>query len=62
MKEESQTEEKWAETKMKLKKKFALLSDSDLINDIEKQDDIIGRLQEILGKSKEEIEKIISDL
>lgn len=62
MKEESQTEEKWAETKRKLKKKFALLSDSDLINDIEKHDDIIGRLQEILGKSKEEIEKIIAEL
>ncbi len=61
MKKEQQQEEKWTETKNKLKNKFALLSENDLINDIEKQDVIIGRLQKVLGKSKEEIEKIISE-
>jgi hypothetical protein len=62
MKKEYQSEEKWTETKNKLKKKFALLSENNLINDIENQDDIIERLQEVLGKSKEDIEKIISEL
>ena len=50
MKKEHQPEENWTETKNKLKKKFALLSENDLINDIENEDVIIGRLQKVLGK------------
>lgn len=62
MKGKNQTEEKWEETKLKLKNKFAKLTDSDLFSDIDKEDDFIGRLELLLGKSREEIKKIISEL
>jgi uncharacterized protein YjbJ (UPF0337 family) len=52
----------WNETKGKLKQKFALLTDSDMLLVEGKQDEMIGRLQIKLGKTKEEIHKIISEL
>ncbi len=52
----------WNETKGKLKQKFAILSDSDLLLAEGKQDELIGRLQIKLGKTKEEMHKIISEL
>ena len=52
----------WNETKGKLKQKFAVLTDSDLLLAEGKQDELIGRLQTKLGKTKEQIHKIISDL
>jgi uncharacterized protein YjbJ (UPF0337 family) len=52
----------WNETKGKLKQKYALLTDNDLLLLEGKQDEMIGRLQTKLGKTKEEIHKIISEL
>jgi len=52
----------WNETKGKLKQKFAILTDSDLLLAEGKQDELIGRLQIKLGKTKEEMHKIISEL
>lgn len=52
----------WNETKGKLKQKFALLTDSDLLLVEGKQDEMLGRLQIRLGKTKEEINRIISKL
>jgi uncharacterized protein YjbJ (UPF0337 family) len=52
----------WKETKGKLKQKFALLTDSDLLLIEGKQDEMLGRLQIRLGKTKEEINRIISEL
>lgn len=52
----------WNETKGKLKQKFALLTDSDLLLIEGKQDEMLGRLQIRLGKTKEEIQKLISQL
>jgi uncharacterized protein YjbJ (UPF0337 family) len=52
----------WKETKGKLKQKFALLTDSDLLLVECKQDEMLGRLQIRLGKTKAEINKIISEL
>jgi uncharacterized protein YjbJ (UPF0337 family) len=52
----------WNETKGKLKQKFALLTDDDLLLVEGKQDELLGRLQSKLGKTKEEIRKIISAL
>ena len=52
----------WNETKGKLKQKFALLTDSDTLLIDGKQDEMIGRLQVKLGKTKEEIQKLISEL
>ena len=52
----------WNETKGKLKQKFALLTDNDLLLVEGKQDEMLGRLQAKLGKTKEEIHKLISEL
>ena len=52
----------WNETKGKLKQKFAMLTDNDLLLVEGKQDEMIGRLQKKLGKSKEEIHALISQL
>ena len=52
----------WNETKGKLKQKFAMLTDSDLLLVEGKQDELFGRLQSKLGKTKEEIQKLISEL
>ena len=52
----------WNETKGKLKQKFALLTDSDILLVEGKQDEMLGRLQIKLGKTKAEIQKIISEL
>jgi uncharacterized protein YjbJ (UPF0337 family) len=52
----------WNETKGKLKQKFAMLTDSDLLFVEGKQDELSGRLQTKLGKTKEEIHKLISEL
>jgi uncharacterized protein YjbJ (UPF0337 family) len=52
----------WNETKGKLKQKFAMLTDSDMLLVEGKQDEMLGRLQTKLGKTKEEMHKIISEL
>jgi len=52
----------WKEIKGKLQQKFAILTDNDLLLVEGKKDKILGRLQTKLGKSKEEIYKIISAL
>lgn len=54
--------ESWQEKKEVLKKKFALLTDSDLLLTEGKEDEMLQRLQMKLGKTKEEIKKIISQL
>jgi uncharacterized protein YjbJ (UPF0337 family) len=52
----------WNETKGKLKQKFATLTDDDLLLAEGKQDEMVGRLQTKLGKTKEEIHELISGL
>lgn len=52
----------WNEQKGKLKQKFAVLTDNDLLYEEGKQDEMYGRLQIKLGKSKEELHKIIEEL
>jgi uncharacterized protein YjbJ (UPF0337 family) len=52
----------WNEQKGKLKQKFATLTDDDLMFAEGKKDEMLGKLQKKLGKSKEEIQKIISSL
>jgi uncharacterized protein YjbJ (UPF0337 family) len=52
----------WKETKGKLKQKFAMLTDDDLLLVEGKQDELLGRLQTRLGRTKDEIRKIISEL
>lgn len=52
----------WNQTIGKLKQKFAILTDNDLLFVEGKQEELLGRLQTKLGKSKEELQKIISEL
>ena len=52
----------WNEQKGKLKQKFAVLTDNDLMFDEGKKEEMLGKLQIILGKTKEELRKIIEAL
>ena len=52
----------WNEKKGKLKQKFAALTDDDLMFAEGKKDEMMGRLQIKLGKTKEELHKIIAAL
>ena len=52
----------WNEIKWKLKQKYSMLTDNDLLLVDGKKDELIGRLQIKLGKTKEEIHKLISGL
>ena len=52
----------WNEQKGKLKQKFANLTDDDLLFAEGKKDEMLGKLQIKLGKSKEEMHKILSEL
>jgi uncharacterized protein YjbJ (UPF0337 family) len=52
----------WNEQKGKLKMKFAILTDNDLMFAEGKQEEMMGKLQIKLGKSKEELQEIIAAL
>ncbi|MFA6597264.1 MAG: CsbD family protein [Ignavibacteriaceae bacterium] len=52
----------WNETAGKLKQQFADLTDDDLLLKEGKEEELIGRLQNKLGKTKKELRKIISKL
>lgn len=52
----------WNELKGKLKQKYAELTDDDLLYAEGKKDELVGRMQVKLGKTKEEVHKIIDDL
>ena len=52
----------WDEQKGKLKQKFAKLTNNDLLFLEGKKDEMLGKLQIKLGKTKEELHKIIQEL
>ena len=52
----------WDEQKGKLKQKYAQLTDDDLLFAEGKKDEMLGRLQVKLGKSKDDFFKMLSDL
>ncbi|MDD2488825.1 MAG: CsbD family protein [Bacteroidales bacterium] len=52
----------WNEQKGKLKMKFATLNDDDLMYIEGKKDEMLGKLQIKLGKTKEELDKLIEEL
>ena len=52
----------WNEVKGKLKQKYGQLTDDDLTFEEGKEDELLGRLQKRLGKSKEEVRDYISKL
>jgi uncharacterized protein YjbJ (UPF0337 family) len=52
---------RWNEVKGKLKQKYGELTDDDLAFAEGKEDELLGRLQQKLGKKKEEIRKMIEE-
>jgi uncharacterized protein YjbJ (UPF0337 family) len=52
----------WNEVKGKLKQKYGQLTDNDLTFAEGKDEELLGRLQTRLGKSKEELRKEIERL
>jgi len=52
----------WLEQKGKLKQKFAALTDDDLLFEQGKKDEMLGKIGVKLGKTKEELHKIIEAL
>ncbi|WP_397384916.1 CsbD family protein [Prosthecobacter sp.] len=52
----------WNEAKGKLKQKFGQLTDDDVMYEKGKEDELYGRLQQRLGKSREEVERILNEL
>ncbi|HET9377046.1 MAG TPA: CsbD family protein [Chthoniobacterales bacterium] len=52
----------WNELKGKLKQQYGNLTDDDLVFSEGKEDELLGRLQKKLGKSKDEVRHIIEKL
>ncbi len=52
----------WIEAAGKLKQKFASLTDDDLLYIEGKEEELWGRLQKKLGKTRDEIHKLIEKL
>jgi uncharacterized protein YjbJ (UPF0337 family) len=52
----------WNEVKGKLKQKYGDLTDDDLTFAEGKEDELYGRLQQKLGKTKDEVKKELENL
>jgi uncharacterized protein YjbJ (UPF0337 family) len=53
---------KWNIIKGKLKQKYAALTDNDLRYVEGQEEELLGRIQKLTGKSRQEIEKLINDI
>jgi uncharacterized protein YjbJ (UPF0337 family) len=52
----------WNQIKGKLKQEYGQLTDDDLSYQEGKEDELYGRLQEKLGKSKDEVKRFIDNI
>jgi uncharacterized protein YjbJ (UPF0337 family) len=52
----------WNEVKGKLKQKYGQLTDDDLMFADGKEDELLGRLQKRLGRTKDELRAEIEDM
>jgi len=52
----------WNQVKGKLKSKYGELTDDDLMYTEGKEDELLGRIQEKTGQSKDKIKAFIDDL
>ncbi len=62
MKNVTELKGNWNEQKGKLKQKFAVLTDNDLMFEEGKKDEMLGKLQKKLGKTKEELHDLLNAL
>lgn len=51
----------WNEVKGKLKQRFADLTDDDLLYQEGKEEELLGRLQQRLGKTRAEVEQLLEN-
>lgn len=59
--EELEIKGNWNVMKGKLKQKYGELTDDDLAYTKGQEDELVGKLQKKLGKTKEEVLKLISE-
>lgn len=52
----------WNELKGKVKQQYANLTDNDLLYEEGKEDELLGRIQQKTGKTKEEVKNWIDKL
>lgn len=52
----------WNELKGKLRQQYAMLTDQDLEFAIGKKEELLGRLETKLGKTKEQLQELLSNL
>lgn len=52
----------WNDIKGRLRKQYASLTDKDVFFEKGKQDEMLDRIQQKLGVSKEEIQKLIAEI
>lgn len=52
----------WNQAKGKLKQQYAELTDDDLKYTEGKEDELVGRIQEKTGKSRDEVRRMLNDL
>lgn len=52
----------WREQKILLKRKFPILEDEDFVFEEGKRDTFLKRLEEKLGKTSEELERIFAEI
>ena len=62
MKNATELKGNWNEIKGKLIQKYAILTDDDLLFVEGKNEELMGRIQAKLGKTKSEVEELISSL
>ncbi len=56
------TEGSWKEQKIKLKDRFAAITDNDLLFEVGKKEEMFEKIRIKLDKTKEEFSKIIAEL
>ena len=60
--EELKLKGNWNEIKGKIKQKYGDLTDDDLVYEEGKDDELVGRIQKKIGKSKDEVIRWIQSL
>ena len=58
----AETTGSWSERKVKLRQKFASLTENDLMAEDGQTEEMLGRLQLKLGKTKDELRRILAQL
>ena len=52
----------WNQIKGKLRQEYAILNDNDLAYEVGQEEELLGKIQEKTGQTKEDIKKFIDNL